>query len=309
MTTTHRLCTVGIASSLSLILLPGAIWAQGTAPAPPPAYPDPNQTQYPPPQQQQQQPGQAQPYPQQYPPQSQPYPQQGYPPQYPQAQQPYPQQQGYPQQYPPQPQPQPYPQPGYPQPGYPQPYPGPYQTPPPPQGHHGLLLAGFLGIHAFQGDTGEGLSPGLRLGGLLGFYASPVFSLNGELALDFLNYDNSALNSGATAARVVLAFSPLYHVPTGQVELVVGPKIGFWGTSISFDNSDASASFAGYLLGLNAGLFARVGNVSLGGLVSFEAGYPTRICSDDGTGEICGDPIGAQKDADKVLAVTGAILF
>src|SRR6185503_19886832 len=111
-----------------LILMPGAIWAQPAPPAAPPSYPDPNQSQYPPPQQQQ--PGLPQPYPQQYQPQQQPYPQAGYP--------------------------QPYPPPG------------PYQAPPPLQGHHGLLLVGFLGMHTFQGDTGVGLSPGLRLGGLLG---------------------------------------------------------------------------------------------------------------------------------------------
>jgi hypothetical protein len=48
----------------------------------------------------------------------------------------------------------------------------------------------------------------------------------------------------------------------------------------------------------------------LGGLFSFEAAYPTRICSDDGvSGEVCADAVGNQKDADKVVAITGAILF
>lgn len=298
MTMTLRLCTAGVASLFGLILMQRAILAQ---PATPPPYPDPNQY---PQQQQPPQPGQQQPYPQQYPPQQQqPYPQQGYPQQYPpQQQQPYPQP-GYPQQYPPQPQP-------YPQAGYPQQYPpGAYQAPPPPQGHHGLLLMGFLGIQTFQGDTGEGLSPGLRLGGLLGFYASPVFSLNGELTLDFLNFDDSTVNSGATAVRAVFAFSPLYHVPTGNVELVVGPKFGGWITSISDDNSNASASAKGYVLGVNAGAFVHAGNVNVGGLVSFEAAVATSICGDDGFGEVCRSTVGSEKDADKVLAFTGAILF
>ena len=167
------------------------------------------------------------------------------------------------------------------------------------------MLAGFLGMHTFQGDTGAGLSPGLRLGGLLGGYASPVFSLNGELALDFLNFDNA---NGASAARAVLAFSPLYHLPSGNVELVIGPKIGAWATSISYDDN-TSSSANGYVLGINAGLFAHVGNVNLGGLASFEAGYATKICGDNGLGEVCRDTVGSEKDADKVLAITGAILY
>jgi hypothetical protein len=303
MTTTHRICTAGMSCLLGLILMPGTIVAQQAAPPSPPPYPDPNQAPYP--QQQPQQPQTPQqPYPQQYPPQPQPYPQQGYPQQYPPAQQPYPQQ-SYPQQYPPQQQP-------YPQPGYPQQYPpaGSYQAPPPaPPGHHGLLLMGFLGFHAFQGDTGEGLSPGLRLGGLLGFYASPVFSLNGELTLDFLNIDSSSPYNGATGVRALLALSPLYHVPAGNVELVIGPKFGGWGTTLSDDNSGASISARGYVLGLNAGVFARAGNINLGGLFSFEAGFPTSICFDDGLGDACHSATGSEKDADKIVAFNGAILF
>jgi len=97
-------------------------------------------------------------------------------------------------------------------------------------------------------------------------------------------------------------------LPSGNVELVFGPKIGAWATSISFDDN-TSQSAKGYVLGVNAGLFAHVGNVSLGGLASFEAGYPTSICGDDGFGEVCRDTVGSEKDADKVLAITGAILF
>ena len=220
---------------------------------------------------------------------------------YPQQQ---PQQQPYPQQYPPQQQP-------YPQPGYPQQYPPPgsYQAPAAPQGHRGLLLMGFLGIQAFQGDTGVGLSPGLRLGGLLGFYATPMFSLNGELTLDFLNLDSSAGYSGATGVRALLALSPLFHFPAGNLELVVGPKFGGWGTTISDNNSTTSASARGYVFGVNAGLFARAGNVNLGGLFSFEAGIPTSICFDTGGGEVCHSATGSEQDADKIVAFNGAILF
>ena len=309
MTTTLRPRTAGIVSLFSLILMSGSIRAQPAAPPAPAPYPDPNQAPYgqqtQPPQPGQQQPYPQQQYPQQYPPQQPGYPPQqpGYPPQqpgYPQ-QQPYPQQ-GYPQQYPPQQ--QTYPQQG----GYPQQYPpGSYQAPPP-QGHHGLLLSGFLGIHSFQGNTGEGLSPGLRLGGLLGVYVSPVFSLNGELALDFLNIDDTSVASSSTAVRAVIAFSPLYHLPAGNVELVVGPKFGGWATTVSYDDN-TSQSLSGYVIGANVGAFVRAGNVNVGGLASFEAAVPTRACVDVGFGEDCTSINGADRDTQTVLALTGAILF
>ena len=298
MTTTTRLCVASFAS----LLLVSSLSLPASAQAGPP--PDPNAQTYPP---------QGQPYPQQgYPQQQQQqYPQQGYPPQYPPqpppGQQQYPQQ-GYPPQYPPQG--QPYPPPSYP-PSYG--YPAP---PPPPQGHRGLLLSGYLGLHGFVGDSGRGLSPGLRLGGMLGFYASPIVSLNAELSIDVLNPNSDSFDPDSTGARVVFSFSPLIHVPAGNIELVIGPKLGFWASAITL--SDAGSAFtgldsisaSGYLVGLNAGLFARVGRIGVGGLLSIEGGYPTNICETDNFGnQICGDPAGNQKDADKVISVTGAVLF
>jgi len=302
MTTTIRMCAASFASLLAFSLMSSAASAQA-APQGPSTYPNAPQGQYP-----QQPPGQQQPYPQQaypqqYPPQQQPYAQPGYPPQYPPAQQP-----GYPPQYPPQPPPgQPYPQQGYPQ-QYPAP--GGY-PPPPPQGHHGLLLSGYIGIHSFRGQVGEPFDPGLRLGGLLGVYVNPVASLNGELTIDALNIKSSFIGN-ASGARVALSFSPLFHLPAGNLELVLGPKFGVWATAISGDygfGGTSNVSANGYLLGLNAGLFARLGRMSIGGLASFEAGYVSRVCDDFSGVQQCGDPIGSEGDADKILSLTGALLF
>jgi hypothetical protein len=322
--TTNRFGLFCLASLLGTTLMSGVALAQN---APPPqGYPDPNaQPQYPPqqqpPQQYPQQPG----YPQQqpgYPPQDyqqQPQQQQqpGYPPQqYPQ-QPGYPQQQpGYPQQqpgYPPQQYPQ---QPGYaPPPGYGTPpgygppagySPPPTYAPSPPAGHHGLLLMGYLGIHAFEGAAGDNYGPGLRVGGMLGFYLNPVVSVNGELSIDIMNLktDTGFYTSDDSAARVVFSFSPLFHLPVNpQMEVVLGPKFGAWVDTFTFsDNS--SADISGYLLGLNAGVFVRTGRMSLGGLFSFDDGVPTQICDTNG---LCGTP--ADKTSEKVIAFNGAILF
>jgi hypothetical protein len=308
MTTTLRLGAFSFASLLAASLISHAAWAQ-TAP-PPDQYP-PQQAPGP----QQGYPPQQQPYPQQGYPQQQPYPQQGYPQQYPPGQ-PYPPQ-GYPQQYPQQPPPgQPYPQQPYPQQGYPQSYPPPGgYPPPPPPGHRGASLLLYLGptfpgdMHAFPG---AGLSPGFRLGGMLGFYLTPFLSLNGELGFDVLNFSDSSIDNNVTGIRLVAAFSPLFHAPSGNIEFVVGPKLGGWFTAIS-DNSGTSdgVTASGGLLGINAGLFVHLGGgrMSLGGLATFETAWTSQICSTFAGAQSCGDAVGTERDADKVFSVTGALLF
>ena len=281
--TTNRFGLFCLASLLGTTLMSGVAFAQ----APPPqGYPDPNAQpqQYPPPQQQQyqQQPGYPPPQPG-YPPQEYQQQQPGYPPQQPGY--PPPQQPGYPQQQPGYPPPQ---QPGYPPPGYaPPPGYGPppgYAPPPPPAYRRRRAITGCSAwpISASidsPGDTGQGVGPGLRLGGLLGVYVGPMFSLNGELSIDFLNLDSNLVSANVTGVRASLSIAPLFHLPagTGNMELVIGPKLGVWDEEFSDDNSDATASVSGYLVGLNAGAFARVGRTSLGGLFSFESATPTKV--------------------------------
>jgi hypothetical protein len=314
--TTNRFGLFCLASLLGTTLMSGVAFAQN---APPPqGYPDPNaQPQYPqqpqqPPQQYPQQPG----YPQQqpgYPPQDYQQQQQGYP----QQQQQYPQQPGYPQQqpgYPPQQYPQ---QPGYnPPPGYGTapgygPPPG-YAPPPPyvpPSGHRGLLAMPYLGINGFAGDTGNGVGPGVRIGGLLGFFASPMFSLNGELSIDFMNLDQNTYPDTA-GVRASLSIAPLFHIPAGgNLELVAGPKLGVWDEELSDTaGSNMTASVSGYLVGLNAGLFARTGHLWVGGLFTYESAVPDKVCSNDGfNGDVCGSPL--DKTSEKVVSFNGALMF
>lgn len=312
--TMNRFGLFYLASLIGITLMSGVAFAQN---APPPqGYPDPNaQPQYPqqqqPPQQYPQQPG----YPQQQP---------GYPPQDYQQQQQQPPQPGYPPQqpgYPPQ-------QPGYPPQQYPQqpgyaPPPG-YGTPPgygppagyappppymPPSGHHGLLAMPYLGINGFAGDTGNGVGPGVRIGGLLGFFASPMFSLNGELSIDFMNLDSN-LYPNTSGVRASISIAPLFHLPAGgNLEVVVGPKLGVWDEELSdTSGSNASQSASGYLVGLNAGLFARAGRTWVGGLFTFESATPDKACANDGfSGDSCVTLTNATSE--KVLSFDGALMF
>ena len=93
------------------------------------------------------------------------------------------------------------------------------------------------------------------------------------------------------------------------MELVIGPKLGVWDEEFSDDNSSATASVSGYLIGLNAGAFARVGRTSLGGLFSFESATPTKTCQNDGfNGDMC-NSISGNPTSQKVFAFNLAALF
>jgi len=256
---------------------PAAPAQPSAAPAQPPGYPPPG---YPPPG---------------YPPPGYP-PQPGYPPTgYAQP--------GYP--------PPGYPPPGYPPPGYGYP-PGAYpqQPPPKPAGKSTFLAMIFLGVNSLQGDSGQHYGPGFRLGTILGGRVNDMFSINGELTFDFLNQNDLPPGDTITELEVDIALSPLFHVHTGNLELVVGPKLGFMGDSAQLDvgGTTTTGSGSGFVYGLNAGLFAPVSRaVSLGGLVSFVGRKFNKICTTDTTGlDTC------QTDnlpTDKVLGIAFAVIL
>jgi hypothetical protein len=175
-----------------------------------------------------------------------------------------------------------------------------------------VLIMPFLGAHTYQGDTGKGSSAGLRLGTMVGGRIGEMFSINGEFGIDGLNPDNVPTGVDVTAVSVDVTLSPLVHVRTGAIELVAGPKLGFWGArseaKSSASGATASASGNGNLIGLNAGLFANVSNgMAIGGLLSFDVRFPGHFCfQNPGMAEMCGDATGS---AAKVLGITGAALF
>jgi hypothetical protein len=300
------------------LLAPRAVQAQADPNQPYQAQPGYQQPQQP--QQPQQQPGYQQP--QQYPDQQQGYPQQNYQQPQPGYQQPYPQQpypqQGYqqPPAYPPAQgyAPQGNPPPGYyataprpaygPPPGY---GPPPTYAPPPvePAFRRGFLWMPYLGVNVPVGDTSNGVSTGLRLGGIFGFNVGPFLSLNGELTVDVLNLD-SAAGMSATGAEVDFAFSPLFHIDLPALELVVGPKLGFFGMSATYSQSgypDSTFSGSGLAYGFNAGVFIPLGRIAIGGLLNFTGRSYSSACQNN----FCADVSGGSDD--KFFGFSGALMY
>jgi hypothetical protein len=247
----------------------------GPAAQPPAGYPQ----QMPPPgyYPQQAQPGAPQP--------AQPgYPQQPPPGYYPQQPQP-----GYPQQQPPPGYyPQQQPPPGYPQqPGYYPAQPGYGQAPAPipatpsvPAFRRGFLAMPYIGVQIPVGDYGDSYDPGLRLGTLLGGHMSPMLSLNGELTIDVLNMKNTG-SADVTAVMVDMVFSPLFHFGTDVFEAFVGPKIGAFGFALTakVSGQEFKETAQGVAYGLNAGFGIPVGNMAIGGLVSWVGRHASKACS------------------------------
>ena len=188
--------------------------------------------------------------------------------------------------------------------------PRPPAAPPPVDQHSGLFIMGNLGFHSYQGSSGTGLGAGLRLGGIAGWFVTPEISLNGELSLDVLNFksDTVAAQANLTGVRVQISASPFYHLvlPIGA-ELLLGPKLGIWDTSLS-DTSEYSVSEKGYLIGLNAGMYFHVGPLAAGGLLTIEDGVPTSNCVEyGGLAEYCGSV--SSVTSDKIVSLAGSVFF
>jgi hypothetical protein len=171
--------------------------------------------------------------------------------------------------------------------------------------HHGLLLLPYLGLNFPTGDGSTGMSTGFRLGGLLGFYAGPFLSFNGELTIDFLNVDSQG---GPAVSDVMLdwAFSPLFHISVPHMDFVVGPKLGLFTESSSYDYNGTtySADSYGYVYGFNAGAFFAVGRMSVGGLLNFTGHSYSHSC------DYNGNCVSASGGSDfKVIGFSGALLF
>ena len=193
-----------------------------------------------------------------------------------------------------------------------QPPPGAYAPPPPPpQGKHGFLALPYIGLESHQGSADNDLGTGFVIGTLLGGRLNPNFSINGEFRIDVLNPKN--VPSGVDLAFVEVDFtaSPLFHVPLPSGELVVGPRLGFFGAagSISYGGVEQSNSNAsGLVAGLNAGAFFNVSHsTALGGMISFTIRDPSRACTTIGGVEYCDESTNFR--AEKVLGFQAGALF
>jgi hypothetical protein len=192
--------------------------------------------------------------------------------------------------------------------------PPPAYAPPPtePPYRRGFLMMPYLGLNVPVGSTSDVISTGLRLGGIFGGHVGRFLSLNGEMTIDILNYDTGS-GVSATAASVDLAFSPFFHFGTPQLEFVVGPKLGFFATTVTFSESgyqDSTYSGSGLAYGFNAGVFIPLGRIAIGGLFNFTGRGYSRWCINDSStnySQVCTDNPGGPDD--KFIGFSGALLY
>jgi hypothetical protein len=169
----------------------------------------------------------------------------------------------------------------------------------------------FIGIHSVLGSYGDSYDAGLRFGALLGWHLNEQFSMNAEFAVDIMNPKNAP--SSYSETMFDFAFSPLFHVPLGNLEIVVGPKLGAFGfsTSTYYDSyygGDTSDSASGLAYGFNFGVLGGIGNLAIGGMFNFTGRHISSVCTTVDGNQTCGDPPSSTDDI-KTIAFTGVLLY
>lgn len=182
--------------------------------------------------------------------------------------------------------------------------------------HRGGIAIPFIGVQTLQGDSGENMEPGLRLGILGGGYLTPRISLGVEVALDWMN-PGAPLDRGDYVHFMGSAsVSPLYHLPLAQgaAEFVFGPKLGIWYTyqymraPAVFGTTFPSVTGTGYgpVLGLNAGFFLPVSaKTATGFVISYEFRDISESCATTNDFKVCSD----RGDGFHVLSFHAALMF
>jgi hypothetical protein len=153
-----------------------------------------------------------------------------------------------------------------------------------------LLAAAFAGIHSVRRPF-PAWHLGTRFGALVGYRFRPWFSLNSELAFDVfdpVSFPEPMVISYTAQHQLDLALSPLLHLRRSRWELALGPKLGrFWSrTWLQHGTDEVRDRDSGWVLGLNAGAFARLPwSVSAGLLASYVFRIYEPSCRDypDGT--------------------------
>jgi len=193
----------------------------------------------------------------------------------------------------------------YPPPGYYPPTPVLAAPVRPPRQKRIFLAMPFLGAHSYQHPEARNTSPGLRVGSFFGGRITDTTSLNAELRIDVTNANNSDFSE----YRIGLAFSPLWQLTAGTVDLVLGPKLGMFLVRSRLENaagaSDARAT--GWFGGVNFGLFFPASPAtSLGAMLSLELEQIQRACAATTSGvQICG----SNGNTGIVVGLTAAALF
>jgi hypothetical protein len=172
----------------------------------------------------------------------------------------------------------------------------------------GFMLVPMIGINSFQGDSGRGTGPGLRLGLLAGSRLTELLSLNVGFAFDIVNLD---VPPGADAGRYVfdIGFNPLFHFPMQNLEIVAGPLAGVFVDYASIGGGGLSVDTwaYGWTAGANAGVLFPVGpKARLGGLANFYLRNPSKVCVTANGTDTCAS---SGVDSVKTIALSFAALL
>jgi hypothetical protein len=158
----------------------------------------------------------------------------------------------------------------------------------------GVLVLPFFGFHAVEGIAADDYDAGARVGLFAGVHASPIVSLNVELAMNFLSPKQGAgpvFRTSPSGHDFTTTFSPLFHASNGIGEFVIGPKLGFWSSSIDVDSPNATTinkSQSGWAYGFNVGGFAGVtDNAAVGAILSYQMTYLSQTCSTETNPTTC----------------------
>jgi hypothetical protein len=171
------------------------------------------------------------------------------------------------------------------------PRPAVHPSTPPHRKKRGFLALPYAGVHSYQHSEATGHGPGLRIGMLVGGRVNDAVSLNAETTYDRSNVSiQGASDLSYTTHEWVLdtVFSPLFRLPAGSLELVLGPKFGLF--IISSQTPTSMAQVLGYTLGANVGLFMPVSPAtSFGALLSLGLRQAIQQCPTlAGTSVSCG---------------------
>jgi hypothetical protein len=164
----------------------------------------------------------------------------------------------------------------------------------------------YLAVAIPVGTFGDNYDPDMRVGGFLGFHIGSMVSLNLEGSLELMGKKNKPRDYSGIFFE--LAASPFFHVELGRIELIAGPKLGYFLSSEShMETSTASDSGQGYTYGANLGVLAAVGErVAIGGMASFTNRSYSEFCQTHSIGgtKYCSDTYDRQ-----TLSLSAVFMF
>lgn len=171
----------------------------------------------------------------------------------------------------------------------------------------------YVGFATPVGSTSDSYDAGFRMGSFLGWHVTHQLSINGEFTIDFLN--PKAVVSDTSDNALDFAFSPLFHRPIGHgnLDLVMGPKVGFFEETVSHTMTGTNYTeaynglyYSGLMFGANAGILAGIGNIAVGGLFNYTGRHFSVGCEMiNGHNNGCTGPSGTFQ----MVAFNGVVLF